>query len=149
LQNPDQSGQQMVEFTFTFIIVIALFAALLIFGWIFFSYATIVNAARDGSYHIWTHADGHPDDPATYGEFGVEAETRAVITRSVPLLNWREMTITITPPREQWVPGGFVAVEIIYDVPLPQIDLPLAWNDTVITIMGPLRLQSISRRSFD
>ena len=47
-----ESGQQMIEFTFTFVMLIVLFMALLILGWLFYSYATITNAARDGSWHL-------------------------------------------------------------------------------------------------
>jgi Flp pilus assembly protein TadG len=142
----DQSGQQMVEFTFTFIMLCVLLMALLGLGWVFYSYATIVNAARDGSYHLMTHPV-LPGDPATFKT--ADAEATYVVTSTVSLLDWRHMTVNISPAVSKRVAGTYVAVEILYTVNLPRLDIPLGFTDTIIHLLGPIQLHALSRRSLD
>ncbi len=142
----DQSGQAMVEFTFTFVLLCVLFIALLLLGWLFYSYVTISNAAREGSRHLLAHPV-LPSDPSTFDS--ADAEATWVITNSVPMLNWRQMTVTITPPTEQRVYGGYILVRIDYEVSMPRIEIPLGFTGTTIKLVGPFQLRALSRRSLD
>jgi len=141
-----QEGQQMVEFAFTFSMLTILLVAIVAFGWIFFSQATLVHAAQEGTRHLLAHPL-LPDDQVTFDT--ADEEATWVITTSATLLDWREMTINIMPPPEDRIMGSYVAVEIYYDVPLPTIEIPVGFTDDVITIIRPLRLHALSRRSLN
>ena len=141
-----ESGQQMVEFTFTFVMLCVLFMALLILGWLFYSYATITNAARDGSWHLMTHPV-LPADQATFATS--DEETTWIVTRSLPLLDWGDTVVNITPPVEQRVYGSYVMVEVQHTLQMPRIVIPLGFDDTVFELGGPFQISSMSRRSLD
>ena len=136
----------MVEFAFTFMILVAFFVALLVLGWIFYSYVTITNAARNGSRHLMAHSV-LPADQETF--VTADAEATWVVTNTVPLLDWRRMNITISPPVANRIPGSYVAVEVRYVVNLPRLEIPLGFTDTPIGIGGPMTLRAVSRRSLD
>lgn len=140
-----QSGQQMVEFALTFTMLVALLMALVIMGWVFFTYATITNAAREGSRHLMAHPT-LPKDQVAFST--ADQETTWVVTNSISMLDWRQMTVNISPDVSQRVYGGYVMVELIYTLTLPQINLPLLQGQT-LTIGGPFELQALSRRSLD
>jgi Flp pilus assembly protein TadG len=141
-----ESGQQMIEFTFTFVMLIVLFMAILILGWLFYSYATITNAARDGSWHLMTH----PVLPADQDTFATaDAEATWIVTRSMPLLDWGETVVNITPPVEERVYGAYVMVEVQHTLQMPRIEIPLGFDDTVFELGGPFEISAISRRSLD
>ncbi len=142
----DQDGQQMVEFAFTFTIFVVLLLAVVGFSWVFFSQATLVHAAQQGTRHLLAHPL-LPDDPTTFDT--ADEEATWVITTSAPLLDWHEMTINILPPPEERISGSYVAVEIYYDVPLPTIEIPVGFTDDVITVLRPLRLHAMSKRSLN
>ncbi len=146
----DQNGQQMIEFTLTFLLLVVLFMALLIMGWMFYSYATLANAAREGSRHLMTHPT-IPEDQATFGtdEDSADRETTWVVTNSIPMLNWRQTTVNISPEVSQRVPGGYVMVEIEYIMSMPEFQIPLIFSDGTITLGGPFELRVVSRRSLD
>jgi Flp pilus assembly protein TadG len=136
----------MVEFTFTFMLLIVLLVAILVFGLIFYSYLTIVNAARDGTRFLYAH----PRLPSPGSGFATaDAEATYVITSSVSLLDWKRMTVNITPPKEDRIAGSWVAVEIVYNVPLPTIQLPMGFTGTTFTLVRPIELRALSRRSLD
>jgi len=136
----------MVEFTFTFIMLVILLLALVGFGWVFFSQATLVHAAQEGTRHLLAHPL-LPSDPVRFET--ADEEATWVITSSAPLLDWREMTINIYPPPQDRVLGSYVAVDIYYDVPLPTIEIPLGFTDDVITVLRPMRLHASSKRSLN
>jgi len=141
-----ENGQQMIEFTFTFIILILLFAAMLILGWVFYTYATLTNAAREGSRHLMTHPT-IPEDPDRFATS--DLETTWIVTNSLPMLDWRPMVVNISPPVAQRVPGGYVAVEVVYTLNMPRLEIPLTLGDRVIGLGGPTPLRALSRRSLD
>jgi len=139
----------MVEFAFTFILFCVILVAIVIFGWFFFSYATIYNAARDGSHHLMNHPV-LPDNPPDQPEFATaDAEATWVVTTSMPLMDWTQMTLNLSPSVDNRFAGGYVAVEIVYDIPLPTISFPLGFTDDVITIIRPMRIRTLSRRNLD
>ncbi len=142
----DETGQQMVEFALTFTIFCALLIALVLFGSVFFSYASIVNAARDGSRHLMAHPL-LPADPDTFETS--DQETIWIITNSLPLLDWHNMTINIMPEPAYRVPGGYVAVEILYTMQLIDLNIPLVGGNSSIRLLGPVTLRALSRRSLD
>jgi hypothetical protein len=142
----DQEGQGMVELTFTFMLFVTLLGAIAILAWIFFSQASIVHATRQGTRHLMAHPV-LPDNKEVFDT--ADAEATWVVTSSVPLLDWREMDITISPPLEERLPGTYVAIQIEYDIPLPTIEIPLGFTDDVITVVRPMRLHALSRRSLD
>lgn len=141
-----ESGQQMVEFTFTFVMLCVLFMALLILGWLFYSYATITNAARDGSWHLMTHPI-LPDDEDTFATS--DAEAAWIVTRSMPLLDTSQTVVNISPPVDERVFGAYVMVEVRHTLNMPRIEIPIGWNDTVFGLGGPFEITAVSRRSLD
>jgi hypothetical protein len=141
-----ESGQQMVEFTFTFMMLIVLFMALLILGWLFYSYATITHAARDGSWHLMTHPV-LPDDEDTFAT--ADAEATWVVTRSMPLLDWGDTVVNISPPVEERVYGSYVLVEVQHTLQMPSFSIPLGFDGTVFQLGGPFQITAMSRRSLD
>ena len=142
----DQNGQQMIEFTLTFMMLVALFAALLLMGWMFFSYATITSAAREGARHLMAHPTV-PQDQVTFGT--ADEEATWVVTRSLSMLDWTQAVVNISPAVSQRVPGGYVLVEIVYTMSLPEIQIPLIVSDQVVSLGGPVQLRAMSRRSLD
>jgi hypothetical protein len=143
----DQAGQQMVEFTFTFVLLTIILMALVLFAYVFFMYASIVHAAQRGTRHLLTY----PVLPQDEDRFATaDQEAAWVITSSVPLLNWREnMHITIEPPVDERALGTYVSVRILYDVPLPQFTVPLVFSDQSITVLPPIELRAVSRRALN
>lgn len=145
-QEADQCGQATVEFAFTFVIFTALLIAILGLGWLFFSYASIVNAARDGSHHLMAH----PVIPADTSRFATaDEEVTWIVTNSLPLLDWTNMTVTASPPPAQRVYGGYVAVAISYTVTLPEFNIPLGFDGTSYRLLGPMQISARSRRNLD
>ncbi len=142
----DETGQQMVEFALTFTIFCALLMALALFGVVFFSYASLTNAAREGSRHLMAHPL-LPADPVTFET--ADEEAIYVVTSSLPLLDWHNMTIQIMPEPALRVPGGYVAVQIQYTLQLLDINIPLLGGDSSIHLLGPVTLRTLSRRSLD
>jgi len=142
----DEQGQQMVEFALTFTIFCLLLMALALFGTVFFSYASIVQAAREGSRHLMSHPL-LPADPDTFET--ADQEAIWVVTNSLPLLDWRNhMTIAIMPEPQYRVPGGYVAVEIQYTMELLDLNIPVLGGEPV-HLLGPIHLRTMSRRSLD
>lgn len=142
----DETGQQMVEFALTFTIFCALLMALALFGVVFFSYASLTHAAREGSRHLMAHPL-LPADPVAFET--ADEEAIYVVTSSLPLLNWRDMTIQIMPDPEFRVPGGYVAVQIEYTMQLLDMNIPLVGGSSSIHLLGPVTLRTMSRRSLD
>jgi hypothetical protein len=136
----------MIEFTMTFLMLVVLFMALLIMGWMFYTYATITNAAREGSRHLMAHPTV-PQDQVAFGT--ADEETTWVVTHSIPMLDWRQTTVNISPDVSLRVPGGYVMVEIEYTMTMPQFQIPLIYDDRMLTLGGPLQLRAMSRRSLD
>lgn len=143
---PKESGQQLIEFSFTFIMFCGLFLALIMFAYVFFAHIVINNAAREGSRHLYTHPL-LPDDDTTFAT--ADAEAQYVMTSSLPVLDWRQVNINISPPVSARVAGSYVMVEIEYDVPLPRYEFPIGWGDTRWVLIEPITLQAMSRRSLD
>lgn len=142
----NEQGQQMVEFALTFTIFCLLLMALALFGTVFFSYASIVQAAREGSRHLMAHPL-LPADPDTFET--ADQEAIWVVTNSIPLLDWRNhMTINIMPEPQYRVPGGYVAVEIHYTMELLDLNIPVIGGESV-HLLGPIHLRTMSRRSLD
>ena len=145
-QEAGQSGQATVEFAFTFVLFSALLMAILGLGWVFFSYASIVNAARDGSHHLMSHPL-QPADPSRFAT--ADEEVTWIVTNSLPLLDWTNMTVTTSPPPAQRIHGGYVAVAISYTVTLPEFNIPLGFDGTSYRLLGPTQIGARSRRSLD
>ena len=143
----DQAGQQMVEFTFTFVMLTIILMALVLFAYVFFMYASIVHAAQEGTRHLLTY----PVLPHDEDRFATaDEEATWVITSSAPILNWKDyMHITIERPVSQRALGTYVAVRILYDVPLPEFTVPLVFIDQSITLLPPIQLHALSRRALN
>jgi hypothetical protein len=142
----NQNGQQMVEFAMTFGMLVVLFMALLIMGWMFYVHATITGAARDGSRHLMAHPT-LPEDQVTFST--PDEETTWVVTRSMPMLDWHQATVSIMPDVSQRVAGGYVGVAVQYTIFMPEFQIPLFFNGQTITLGGPVQLRALSRRSLD
>jgi len=142
----DERGQQMVEFTLTFIMLVALLMALAAMGWMFFTYATITHAAQEGSRHLMAHPV-LPKDQVTFST--ADEETTWVVTNSLPMLDWRQATINILPDVSLRVPGGYVAVEIGYTMTMPEFRIPRVFDEGMFVLGGPLELHAASRKSLD
>lgn len=142
----DQHGQQMVEFAFTFIMLVVLLLALVVFGWMFFSYATITHASREGSRHLMSHPTV-PQDQVAFAT--ADEEATWVVTNSLPMLDWRRAVVTVGPPLSQRVPGGYVFVEVSYTTTMPQLRIPMIVREGTFVLGGPIELRAVSRRSLD
>jgi Flp pilus assembly protein TadG len=142
----DQSGQEMIEFTLTFVMLVVLFMALVIMGWMFYTDATITSAAREGSRHLMAYPT-LPHDQVTFATS--DQETTWVVTNSLPYLDWRQATVTIAPDVSLRVPGGYVLVKVDYTLLMPEFHIPLIYQDRMLTLGGPLQLHAMSRRNLD
>jgi hypothetical protein len=142
----DEAGQQMIEFTFTFMMIIGVMAAVILFAVLFFQQASIMHAAQTGSRHLLTYPRV-PDDEDTFDT--ADAEAMWVITNTVPWLDWELMEITIDPPAEQRLLGTYVAVQIKYPAPLPTIELPYIITEGAFVLLPPIELSALSRRALN
>ncbi len=136
----------MIEFTFTFMMLIGVMAALIMFCMLFFMQASIMHAAQTGSRHLLTFPRV-PDDGVTFAT--ADEEALWVITNTVPWLDWDLMDITIEPPAAQRVLGTYVAVQIKYDAPLPTIEIPFIITEGSFVLLPPIELSALSRRALN
>ena len=144
--NRDEAGQQMIEFTFTFMMIIGVMAAVIMFSILFFQQASILHAAQTGSRHLLTYPVV-PDDEVTFAT--ADEEAMWVITNTVPWLDWTLMEITIDPPAELRNVGTYVAVQIKYDAPLPEIEIPYVITEGAFYLVPPIELSALSRRALN
>jgi len=142
----DQHGQEMVEFALTCIMLVVMLLALVVFGWMFFSYATITHAAREGSRHLMSHPI-LPQDQVAFAS--ADEEVTWVVTNSLPLLDWTRAVVTVGPPLAERVPGGYVFVEVSYTTTMPQVRIPMIVSEGTFVLGGPIELRAVSRRSLD
>ncbi len=102
-----QSGQAILETAIFILIAILLLAAIAEFGWAYFRYLAMQNAAGEGAaYGIihpdWWSSDDNPDpNNIVY---------RTIHESNSPLLDWSSAEVTVTAPF--LTPGNFITVTI-------------------------------------
>ena len=126
--------------------MIVLFMAVCLMGCLYVTYAHMTNAARDGSWHLMTHPV-LPGDQDTFAT--ADAEATWIVTQSMPLLNWGDTVVNISPPVEERVYGAYVMVEIQHTLQMPSFSIPLGFDGTVFQLGGPFEITAMSRRSLD
>jgi Flp pilus assembly protein TadG len=140
-----EDGQQMVEFAFTCVIFTMTLIAFVMFAVVFFMQASITHAAQQGSRHLYAH----PLEPGDKDRFETaDAEARWVITNSAPFIDWRLMTVEFSPMADRYS-GGYVAVDVYFDVPLPTIAVPYTFTGDELVLMPPIQLHTRSRRALN
>lgn len=126
-----EKSQALVEFTLVFPILLALVLGLVYVSVLFFSYATLQAAVREGAHTIVT--DGKNQDTASI--------TKIVQDNSFSLNN---VTVQISPAdKTLWTtPRIRITVEAWYTAPFPDVRIPLPGNATVY--IGPIRIYAHS-----
>jgi Flp pilus assembly protein TadG len=137
-----EQGQSLTEFALVMPLLIGLLVAIMLFAWIGFSYVSITSAARQGARHMMTYPL-EPEDPDRFAT--IDQEITYIVTTSMPFLNWRNASITISPPVAEREPIVTVAVHIQYPVSLPTIRIPYLVRPGEFVLLPPMVLNAESR----
>lgn len=98
----NEKGQATVELAFALIILVLFLFAIVDFGRIFHSYLSLEHAGREA---------------ARIASLGAsDSEVVASVISSSPSLNHRDMTISISPSRQNRTRGTYVTVDLSYPV---------------------------------
>jgi hypothetical protein len=147
----NQDGQGLAEFALTMPLLIALLVGITLLAWVGFSFVSITSAARMGVRHMVTYPT-EAENPGRYPN--VDDEITYVITSAMPLLNWREAQITISPqpPQSRRVGGPeplYVSVQVRYPVNNPTIRIPYVIRSGSFYLLPPMTLQAAARMRLD
>jgi Flp pilus assembly protein TadG len=127
-----QSGQALVEFTLMFPIFLAVLIGLVGFSLLFYSYATLQLAVREG-----TSAIVH--DPRNQTTTSIQNLVRS---RSFAL-DPSQLSILVEPTdSSQWISGVQVSVSAVYYVPLPTVSVPMGGR--AVFLLGPIPIKAVS-----
>lgn len=125
-------GQEAVEFALAAPMVIGLLVGFLYAGLILYSQVTITNAARVGTTFL------------VRNPLAADAEVQELVRRQLGILDPAQVTIEISPPREDRVPQVQVDVLLRYRTPLPTLSLPNLSGGEPIVLLRPINLQASS-----
>ncbi len=115
-QKNGESGQALAEAALVFIIVILLLAGLVEFGWAYFHYLALQDAAGEGaSYGIMFSTWQQGDDPAGayYHPDPNNITYRAQNESKGGIIDWSTTTVTVEAPFV--TPGNFITVTVSYE----------------------------------
>lgn len=142
-----QEGQAMTEFALSMTLLVALLVGIIALAWVGFCYVSITSAARMGARHMITYPTS-PQDPHRFAN--VDAEITYVVTSSMPMLDWRQATITILPqPPASRLSGSQVSVQIVYPMNTPTIRIPYGLREGYFVLLPPITLNATSRMRLD
>ena len=128
----EQRGQNLVEFTLTLPILVALIVGFFYAGILLYDQVTITNAARVGTSYL------------ARNPLATDAQVEAVIKSQLGALNPTKLTIAIDPPREDRVPYVQMSVSLRYLTSSPVISVPNLAGGQPIVLVGPLQLRADS-----
>ncbi|MGQ9597808.1 MAG: TadE family protein [Anaerolineae bacterium] len=142
-----QEGQALTEFALSMTLLVALLVGIIALAWVGFCYVSIASAARMGTRHMLTYPTS-PQDPHRFAN--VDAEITYVVTSSMPMLDWRQATVTILPqPPASRLSGTQVSVQIEYPMNTPTIRIPYVLNEGSFVLLPPITLNATSRMRLD
>lgn len=121
-------GQSLVEFAFMFPIFLGVLVGLMAFSILFYSYVTLQLAVREGAGVIVRCPSLNCDTPRLNNGNPIRTieDVRTYIREKSFALNIGQMNILIEPSSQsQWVVGVQVSVSATYNVPLPQVAIPM------------------------
>lgn len=120
-------GQSLVEFAFMFPIFLGVLIGLMAFSILFYSYVTLNLAVREGAGVIVRCPSLNCDTPRLNNGNPIRTieDIRTYIREKSFSLNIGQMNILIEPSQSQWVVGAQVSVSASYNVPLPQVAIPM------------------------
>jgi len=137
--NSGERGQSLVEFTFSFPLLLALLIGLAGMSWLFYSYVTITLAAREGASAI------------VHDPYITVSQVRGIVRgKSISLIqsNLPDSNIIVEPDPSQWVSGVRVSVTVKYLVPLPRLSIPDLRGNRIL-IFGPIEVRATSNMTID
>lgn len=113
-----ESGQAIAEAGIVFILVLMLIGGLIEFGWAYFHYLALQDAAGEGAaygimYSTWWHGDDTDPDTDHYSPdpnnitYRVQNESRGGI------IDWSTVTVTVDAPHT--TPGNHITVTARYE----------------------------------
>lgn len=121
-------GQSLVEFAFMFPIFLGVLIGLMAFAILFYSYVTLNLAVREGAGVIVRCPSLNCDTPRLNNGNPIRTidDVRTYIREKSFALNIGQLNILIEPSSQsQWVVGVQVSVSASYNVPLPQVSIPM------------------------
>ena len=150
-RRPDQKGQGMAEFALTMPLLMGLLVGILLLAWVGFTYVSITSAARMGTRHMVTYPI-EAENPVRFPN--VDDEIIYVVTSTMPLLNWQQAQITISPqpPQSRLVGGAqptYVSIQILYPLNNPTIQIPYIVGEGSFVLLPPVSLQATARMRLD
>lgn len=134
-----ERGQSLIEFTFSFPLLLALLIGLAGMSWLFYSYVTVTLAAREGASAI------------VHDPYITVDQVRGIVRgKSISLIqaNLPDSNIIVEPNPSQWVSGARVSVTVKYLVPLPSLSIPDLKGNRIL-ILGPIEVRATSNMTID
>lgn len=118
-QNDSETGQALVEAALVFIVVLLMLGGLVEFGWAYFHYLALHDAAGEGAaygsmFSTWHYgdADADPSDP-NYNPDPNNVAYRVRNESETDLLDWSAAAVDVEAPFT--TPGNQITVTVIYD----------------------------------
>ncbi len=126
-------GQSLVEFAFVVPVFLGVLIGLAVTSILFYSYVTLHLAVREGASAI-VH------DPRNQT---VTAIQNLVRSKSFSL-DQNQLSVLVEPSdKTLWVSGVQVSVSASYNVPLPEVTIPLIGSGAITFGSIPIRAQSV------
>jgi Flp pilus assembly protein TadG len=124
-----ESGQALAEATIVIILVLLLLGGLVEFGWAYFRYLAMQDAAGEGAaygivYSTWQTPDDSPDPNNIV--YRVQNES------SAPILDWSSTTVNVEAPFT--TPGNLITVTVTFEHELITPILSRMVSDGTITL---------------
>lgn len=118
-KNEGETGQALVEAALVFIVVLLMLGGLVEFGWAYFHYLALHNAAGEGAaygsmFPTWHYGDrdADPADP-NYNPDPNNVAYRARHESQTDLLDWSATDVNVEAPFT--TPGNQITVTVSYD----------------------------------
>jgi Flp pilus assembly protein TadG len=129
---PNESGQNLVEFSLTLPVFVALIVGFFYAGILLYDQVTLSNAARVGTSYL------------VRNPLATDQQVATAIKSQLGVLNPTRLTITVAPPRDQRVPYVQLSISLLYQAPSPTISVPSLTGGRPILLVGPLVLRADS-----
>lgn len=112
-----ESGQALVESALVLLIVVLLIAGLVEFGWAYFRYLAMQDAAGEGAAYAMMFATWHQGDNTLpyYNEDPNNIAYRVKNESQSPILDWTALDVTVQMPVPSYNPGNQITVTVTYE----------------------------------
>lgn len=126
-------------------LLVALLAGIIALAYVGFAYVSIASAARMGVRHmIGLNPSEHPENPGLFAS--ADEEITHVVTSAMPMLNWQQAEIAISPgDTAERVFGADVSVQITYTMDTPEIRIPYVIREGSYVLVPPLTIRATSQ----